>query len=173
MVETLRQARKLPHKSGPKAACRPDIRSRLTPPGSTLSLTKQALRPFRLAAAVPGTALKGLQLLFQGCGGILRATLQLVGVLAQIVELFFTALVANVNFVLAAHTGVGGPLRAVALDPLDEQGVTPGDGGIATQERLEAPTVHPSRFLDASEVEHSGRYVYICDELVEGCACRD
>jgi hypothetical protein len=44
MVETLRQARKLPHKSGPKAACRPDIRSRLTPPGSTLSLTKQALR---------------------------------------------------------------------------------------------------------------------------------
>jgi hypothetical protein len=43
MVETLRQARKLPHKSGPKAACRPDIRSRLTPPGSTLSLTKQAL----------------------------------------------------------------------------------------------------------------------------------
>src|SRR5688500_1396980 len=61
------------------------------------------LRPFRLAAAVPGTLLKGLQLLFQECGGILRATLQLVGVLAQIVELFFAALVANVDVLLAAH----------------------------------------------------------------------
>jgi transposase len=66
---------------------------------------KQAnlLRPFRLAAAVPGTVLKGLQLLFQGCGGSLRATLQLVGVLAQIVELFFAALVANVDLLLVAH----------------------------------------------------------------------
>ena len=61
------------------------------------------LRPFRLAAAVSGTALKGRQLLFQGCGGILRATLQLVGVLAQIVELFFAALVANVDLFLTAH----------------------------------------------------------------------
>jgi hypothetical protein len=61
------------------------------------------LRPFRLAAAVPGTVLKGIQLLFQGCGDILRAILELVGVLAQIVELFFAALVADVDPLLAAH----------------------------------------------------------------------
>src|SRR5215218_428806 len=78
-----------------------------------------------------------------------RATLQLVGILAEIVELFFAAPVANVDLILAAHAGVSGPSGATALGPFDEQGVAPCPGNFPTEEGLEAPAVHPSRLVDA------------------------
>src|SRR5215213_3221749 len=142
-------------------------------PRDTFQTRANLLRPFRPTAALHGTVLEGPQLLFGGGASVPRATLQLVGILAEIVELFFAAPVANVDLVLAAHAGVSGPSGATALGPFDEQGVAPCPGGFPTEEGLEAPAVHPSRLVDAREVEHGGCYVHVGDELVDGGAHRD